>query len=1005
MAYKLKRIGKKAYKFEYSLVLHSLTIEVNRPKFSPNQVSIAFSRRGKRLYSKLIKWEPSINNPSHGHIVWPEPERLTTIVTLYKGQKDNTYDNKEWEISVIEVNREGNKKCLGKKAIDMSDFIGDVLGYSQDLKLRLNPAGRKMKLLSLDCSLHSRFVRAGMSTDADMRSQSSQLSVSALSSISDTEDLDLADLADLDSEINNSYGESFEPEVIKPSPHAPPSYIKHEDLLAWSQKCVQGYHGVTIRNFTTSWRNGLAFSAIIHHHRPDLLDFESLDPLDVTRNNKIAFEAAHTLGVPRIIRAEQMDQWLVPDRLLVTSFIYQLFIRLEGPENIPTGGDSVDQLNRSHTWSSTTSPGSREEEKKPRRLLPPTPKQAPNISPDTQKRVQEFLSGLDHASPSREKKDPFSDYKQDRKRKTLELNRPGKGLKAESPFFGRKAERKIRSEERARQEQPYIPNEVGRQEIEVTASIALEFEMIDYEFDSKDLFENALLNKAEIELTPKTVKKQTAKEMGSIGKKKPHDTLLDIIYDPAILQKTKLTKKKSKNQLTHNPLYSSQEPEGFSSSDTSVSESGTCIVPSKLTNTVTTCSKLRDTFCKRDGSVKRDRKTKETASTQSKTSLQGNSESCCKTAVKKLAHIKSRKEKRRRVPVKGYEQEHTLLLKKYASVPHMEEMNSDDNIQEVSDGPRSDADSPTTERRTHQSKRSLSLQYLGYTSELSDDSKDVSSYSHLLTTQLSVTDDSLDTSDTHTHRLLDAYDARIGPQLVQNRQHAPRQKNGDRRAVVSAFIDDSMNGIDKFDKEEPGEIKRKYETMPGVSRNTPARSSLFSEETDYIAHMQKKLCSMQISIEARQEVLKDQVIEAERNSDNELEKQLMENLVQLVQQKAQLDNRYDDLMAIAEERDPLKKEDMLRRELKHKKQIDRSIKSREQLWEEEVLEKEIKEAARERRDSQLVHISPTRSPTRNVQSTLEVVEVIPPNPPTVRTQTSNKGKELGWRDRILNILA
>lgn len=44
-----------------------------------------------------------------------------------------------------------------------------------------------------------------------------------------------------------------------------------QDLLEWCKEVTKDYPGVKVTNLTTSWRNGMAFCAIIHHFRSDLM--------------------------------------------------------------------------------------------------------------------------------------------------------------------------------------------------------------------------------------------------------------------------------------------------------------------------------------------------------------------------------------------------------------------------------------------------------------------------------------------------------------------------------------------------------------------------------------------------------------------------------------------------------------------------------------------------------------------------------------------------------------
>eukprot|EP00116_Pleurobrachia_bachei_P005857 sb/3466119/ len=73
-----------------------------------------------------------------------------------------------------------------------------------------------------------------------------------------------------------------------------------EALILWTQRRTKGYKNVKVTNFTKSWKDGLAFNALIHKHRPDLVDFDSLSPVNAKENLEHAFSVAETeLGIPR----------------------------------------------------------------------------------------------------------------------------------------------------------------------------------------------------------------------------------------------------------------------------------------------------------------------------------------------------------------------------------------------------------------------------------------------------------------------------------------------------------------------------------------------------------------------------------------------------------------------------------------------------------------------------------------------------------------------------------
>ena len=51
-------------------------------------------------------------------------------------------------------------------------------------------------------------------------------------------------------------------------------------LQEWCRKELDGYPGVKILDMSSSWRDGLAFCALIHRYKPGLIDYHGLDHQD-----------------------------------------------------------------------------------------------------------------------------------------------------------------------------------------------------------------------------------------------------------------------------------------------------------------------------------------------------------------------------------------------------------------------------------------------------------------------------------------------------------------------------------------------------------------------------------------------------------------------------------------------------------------------------------------------------------------------------------------------------
>ncbi|XP_036450063.1 EH domain-binding protein 1 isoform X2 [Colossoma macropomum] len=105
-----------------------------------------------------------------------------------------------------------------------------------------------------------------------------------------------------------------------------------QSLLVWCREVTKNYRGVKITNFTTSWRNGLAFCALLHHFRPDLIDYKALNPQDIKENNKKAYDGFASLGISRLLEPADMVLLAIPDKLTVMTYLYQIRAHFSGEE-------------------------------------------------------------------------------------------------------------------------------------------------------------------------------------------------------------------------------------------------------------------------------------------------------------------------------------------------------------------------------------------------------------------------------------------------------------------------------------------------------------------------------------------------------------------------------------------------------------------------------------------------------------------------------------------------
>ncbi|XP_029010126.1 F-actin-monooxygenase mical2b isoform X2 [Betta splendens] len=122
------------------------------------------------------------------------------------------------------------------------------------------------------------------------------------------------------------------------------SDVRPGRLLTWCQKQTQGYRGVEITNFTSSWRSGLALCALMHSQRPKLIDYDSLNEEDVAVNNQLAFDAAEReFRIQPVTTGLEMAAQPEPDQLLMVLYLSKFYEAFRNSPVINSGGTVPDE--------------------------------------------------------------------------------------------------------------------------------------------------------------------------------------------------------------------------------------------------------------------------------------------------------------------------------------------------------------------------------------------------------------------------------------------------------------------------------------------------------------------------------------------------------------------------------------------------------------------------------------------------------------------------------------
>ncbi|XP_070845517.1 smoothelin [Chaetodon trifascialis] len=111
-----------------------------------------------------------------------------------------------------------------------------------------------------------------------------------------------------------------------PPAAAPNAKNVKQMLLDWCRAKTEPYEGVDIQNFSSSWKDGIAFCALVHRFFPDAFEYSILNPNKPRENFQLAFSTAERLaGCPPLLDADDLVRMKEPDWKCVYTYIQEFY--------------------------------------------------------------------------------------------------------------------------------------------------------------------------------------------------------------------------------------------------------------------------------------------------------------------------------------------------------------------------------------------------------------------------------------------------------------------------------------------------------------------------------------------------------------------------------------------------------------------------------------------------------------------------------------------------------